>query len=195
MKKRISGIILAGGVNSRFRGKTKSKIVIDGKPIISRIISTIKDLFDEIIIVTNSPEEFEDYNNYKIVKDKFLMVGPLGGIHAALKVSSGEAMFVFAGDMPFLDKKIILEQIELFNNCQCDVFIPRVNKNIEPLHAIYSISIINTLEEYLSGDNNKAVREYLRKINVRYFEVDESTAAAKAFTNINTPKDLSLLSK
>jgi molybdopterin-guanine dinucleotide biosynthesis protein A len=80
----ISGIILAGGANRRFNGMTKSNIIIDGKTIISRITDTIRDIFDEIIIVTNTPEEFKEYNKYKIVSDQFLKVGPIGGIHAAL---------------------------------------------------------------------------------------------------------------
>ena len=46
-------------------GKIKSKIVIGGKTIISRITDTIGDLFSEIIIVTNTPEEFKEFSNYK----------------------------------------------------------------------------------------------------------------------------------
>ena len=65
MERKISGVILSGGANKRFDGTIKSNIVIDGKTIISRIINTINDLFDEILIVTNSPTEFVEYNNYK----------------------------------------------------------------------------------------------------------------------------------
>jgi molybdopterin-guanine dinucleotide biosynthesis protein A len=49
----ISGVILAGGSNKRFTGMTKANIVIGGKTIISRIMEIIRDIFDEIIIVTN----------------------------------------------------------------------------------------------------------------------------------------------
>src|SRR5450759_2128051 len=122
----ISGVILAGGANKRFNGITKAKIVIDGKTIISRIIDTIGDIFDEIIIVTNTPEEFKEYTNFKLVSDKFLKIGPLGGIHAALKASSKEAMFVFAGDMPLIDKRVITRQIDFFNSHKCDILIPRI---------------------------------------------------------------------
>ena len=111
----ISGVILAGGENRRFNGLPKSKIVIDGKTIIARILDTINEIFDEIIIVTNSPEEYKEYSNCKIVSDHFLKAGPLGGIHAALKGTSNEAIFVFAGDMPLLDKKLIISQINYFN--------------------------------------------------------------------------------
>jgi len=101
MVKNITGIILAGGANTRFEGITKSNVVIGGRTIIARMIDTLKEIFDDIIIVTNKRGEFSDYNNFKITGDQFLKKGPLGGIHAALKASAGEAVFIFAGDMPF----------------------------------------------------------------------------------------------
>ncbi|MBE3087211.1 MAG: molybdenum cofactor guanylyltransferase [Bacteroidetes bacterium] len=186
----ISGVILAGGANKRFDGMTKANIVIDGKTIISRIIDTIKDIFDEIIIVTNTPEEFKEYINYKIVSDQILKAGPLGGIHAAIKTSSKEALFVFAGDMPLLDKKVIIRQIEFYNSHKCDILIPRINTYIEPLHAIYNISIIETLEDYLTGDHDYAVRKFCKSQNVLYMQFEGSEEIRNAFTNINSPADI-----
>jgi molybdopterin-guanine dinucleotide biosynthesis protein A len=161
MVNRISGVILAGGSNKRFGGITKANVVIDGETIISRIISIISDLFDEIIIVTNKPEEFQDFIQYKIVKDQYLKAGLLGGIHATLKASSENAIFVFAGDMPFLNREIISNQINEFNKREHDVFIPKVDQFIEPLHAIYRKSALSYLERFLSEGKSKAVRDFL----------------------------------
>ena len=191
----ISGVILAGGANKRFDGMTKANIVIDGKTIISRIIDTIKDIFDEIIIVTNTPEEFKEYINYKIVSDQILKAGPLGGIHAAIKTSSKEALFVFAGDMPLLDKKVIIRQIEFYNSHKCDILIPRINTYIEPLHAIYNISIIETLEDYLTGNHDYVVRKFYKRQNVRYMQLKGSEEISNAFININSPADIPIAEK
>ena len=84
----ISGVILAGGASKRFDGIIKAKIVIDGKTIISRIIETIGEIFDNIIIVTNTPDEFKEFKSCKIIRDHFLNKGPLGGIHSAMKESA-----------------------------------------------------------------------------------------------------------
>jgi molybdopterin-guanine dinucleotide biosynthesis protein A len=195
MRNSISGVILAGGANSRFKGITKSNIVIGGKTIISRITGAIKDIFDEIIIVTNNPEEFNEYNNHKIVSDQFLRRGPLGGIHAALKATSKEALFVFAGDMPLLDKRFIIRQIDYYNCNKCGILVPRVNINIEPLHAIYNISIINTLEEFLKEDRDYAVREFFKWVNVKYLQFEESEETKSAFTNINATSDICVAEK
>jgi len=190
MANRISGVILAGGSNKRFGGITKANVVIDGETIISRIISTISDLFDEIIIVTNKPEEFQEFIQYKMVEDQYLNAGPLGGIHAALKASSEDAIFVFAGDMPFLDKEIISDQINEFSKRQHDVLIPVVDQFIEPLHAIYRKSELNHLERFLVEGKSRAVRDFLGEVNVGYLQITKNEKTKIAFANINSPSDL-----
>ena len=190
MKNRISGVILAGGSNKRFGGITKANVVIDGKTIIARMISVISDLFDEIIIVTNNPEDFREYIQYKIVKDQYLKAGPIGGIHAALKVSSGDAIFVFAGDMPFLNKEIISDQINEFSKREHDVLIPKVDIFIEPLHAIYRKSTLNHLERFLFEGKSRAVRDFLSEVNVGYLQMPKTDKTEIAFANINSPSDL-----
>ena len=194
MANRISGVILAGGSNKRFGGITKANVVIDGETIISRIISTISDLFDEIIIVTNKPEEFQEFIQYKMVEDQYLKAGPLGGIHAALKASSEDAIFVFAGDMPFLDKEIITDQINEFSKRQHDVFIPKVDQFIEPLHAIYRKSALNHLERFLLEGKSRAVRDFLSEVNVGYLQMTKNEKTEIAFANINSPSDLEKIS-
>jgi molybdopterin-guanine dinucleotide biosynthesis protein A len=187
----ISGVILAGGANKRFGGITKATIIIDGEKIINRMIGTISNLFEELIIVTNTPKEFQAFRECKIIEDQYKEAGPLGGIHAALKSASADSIFVFAGDMPFLDKKIISDQIDEFNRNNYDVIIPRVGELIEPLHAIYRKSVIEDLERFLSGGHNRAVRDFLAELKTGYFQINETETSIKAFTNINLPSDLS----
>jgi molybdopterin-guanine dinucleotide biosynthesis protein A len=185
--KNISGVILAGGENKRFGGINKSNLIIGGSSIMSRIIDAISDIFEEIIIVTNNPEEFHSFSHYKIVTDQFTKVGPLGGLHSAIKTSSKESVFVFAGDMPFVDKAIIINQIEYFSLCTAEAVIPRVNGYDEPLHAIYRNSIYGLLDNYLATRKEYAIRDFLVNVHVNYLQLSVSEQTVKAFTNINTP--------
>jgi molybdopterin-guanine dinucleotide biosynthesis protein A len=189
----ISGVILAGGANSRFSGKIKANLVIDGRAIISGIAELLSQIFPEIIIVTNTPAEFNEYCKFRIVSDQFKMAGPLGGIHAAMKASSGEAVFVVAGDMPLLNKKIIIRQAKYFQNVICDILVPSLNQKIEPLHAVYSLSILKKLEEHLSEGASYSLREFFKKTDIRYLEFDDVEETESAFTNINTPSDILLI--
>ena len=190
MAHNLTGVILAGGASTRFNGIIKAKIVIDGKTIISRILDTLGEIFDDMIIVTNNPKEFIEYSQCRIIGDLFLNKGPLGGIHAAMKVSDRDALFVLAGDMPKLDKKIITLQTEFYKNNKCDILIPQINNNIEPLHGIYNRSLVGILEAYLQQSDNFAIREFLKVVDVRYLLIEDSVRARNAFTNINSPDDI-----
>jgi molybdenum cofactor guanylyltransferase len=190
MTEKLSGIILAGGAGSRFNGRMKPKIVIEGETIITRILSAIKDIFGEIIIVTNNPAEFEEFTFCKIVSDEIRNAGPLGGIHAAMKASSAKSIFVFAGDMPFPDRDIIFRMIDVHAISNAEAVIPRVGEYIEPLHAIYSASVMEHLQAYLKSGQSCAVRDYIDLLKVEYIEFGASETIRKAFTNINSPSDL-----
>lgn len=190
MTEKISGAILAGGAASRFNGRMKSKIVVNGETIIFRILSVFRDIFDEIIIVTNNPGEFSDFNICKIVEDEIPNKGPLGGLHTALKASSNDAVFIFAGDMPFPDRDLISGMIETYRASDFDVLIPRVGEFTEPLHSIYSKSIINHLEAYLKNSKSYAVRDYTELINAEFLQFENTERIKKAFKNINSPSDL-----
>lgn len=186
----ISGVILAGGTGSRFGGIAKSNITVDGERIISRIIRTIEGLFNEIIIVTNTPSEFPDLSHYRIAADHFRNAGPLAGIHSGLKSSENDSIFVFAGDMPFLSKEIIAQQIRQFMLNDYEILIPRMGELIEPLHSIYRVSVLERLERFLAVGKNRAVRDFLSGMHADYFILQDSEQNRRAFTNINSQWDI-----
>ncbi len=193
MGNNITGVILAGGSNKRFGGIIKAHLQVGGKSVIARILDTIDQIFDEILIVTNTPEEFQDYSEYRIISDRIMNIGPLGGIHAALKSASGGAVFVFAGDMPFPDVSIINRIIDNYKEGHCPVIVPAVKNYIEPLLAIYSVSVLTDLENFISEESNYSVRCFLNRMNVCYVELEDSPETYVALTNINYPADLKLL--
>lgn len=186
----ISGVILAGGAGRRFGGIQKARLQVGGKTIISRIIESIGELFPEIIIVTNSPSEFSDCPDCKITCDHFLMQGPLAGIHAALKASSCDAAFVFAGDMPLLDKQIVKRQLDAYIKSEYEIFIPRIGDLIEPLHSVFSRTILESLEKYLSEPRSRSIRDFITGRNTGYLELEDSPETKRAFVNINSPSDI-----
>jgi molybdopterin-guanine dinucleotide biosynthesis protein A len=190
MTREISGAILAGGSGSRFGGKIKSKLIIHGETIISRILHTIDGVFEEKIIVTNSPEEFREFTSCKIAGDRVYNAGPLAGIHASLSETASDAIFIFAGDMPFLDEKIISLMISEFSLRNCDALVPAVGLDIEPLHSIYRKSVLSSLEGFLLEGKSNAIRDFLACINAYYLNLPYSEDIKRAFTNINSPADL-----
>jgi len=190
MKCTLSAVILAGGEGRRAGGRPKTDLVVGGEKIISRMLIVIREIFDEVIIVTNSPEKFTELRDCRIVTDIFEGSGPLGGIHAAMKSSQSKALFVFAGDMPFLDKSIINRQIEEYYSGSFAALIPVVDTLEEPLHGIYSNSNLDETEKILNGTAKPAVKELLANISTGYMKLPSSPEIIKAFININSLSDL-----
>lgn len=190
MKNSVSGAILAGGASRRFGGLPKANLLIDGKTIISRIIGTIGELFPEIIIVTNTPERFQGHQGCIVTGDHFLNAGPLAGIHAAIRASSCNAVFIFAGDMPLIDREIVRQQIEAFSESGYEIFMPKRGGLAEPLHSVFRVSILPDLEKYLAERHDRSVRDFIARRNTGYLELEDTPATKRAFTNINSPSDI-----
>lgn len=188
MQKKITAAILAGGPAKRMKGVVKPNLLLGGKTIMERSFSVLRDLFSELIIVTNSPEEFSEYNGCLIIGDYLKGIGPLGGIHSALKTASGDAVFIFAGDMPLLDSELIKKQTALYSELGCDILVPRIGAATEPLHSIYSRSLLIKLEDYLASGGSRAVRDFYQVADVQF--MDLGTEMNSKFLNINTPSDL-----
>jgi molybdopterin-guanine dinucleotide biosynthesis protein A len=68
MKKDITGVILAGGKNSRM-GVNKAFLEIEGKRLIDNILDVYQTIFAEIIIVTNDPLPYTDFPDTVVVTD------------------------------------------------------------------------------------------------------------------------------
>jgi len=186
----IACAVLTGGKNTRMSGRNKAYLLIDGIPIIQRTIDLLKGIFKDIILVTNSPDDYRQYEGgCLIVTDIIRDVGPLGGIHAALSGVSQDAVFFVACDMPFLHNGIIRRQIEYFQRVRCDAVIPKIGDSIEPLHGIYSTALIDKIERYVNESSDYPVRGFLDTIDTAYFELPDEEDSRRVFSNINTAQD------
>ncbi|NOR46061.1 MAG: NTP transferase domain-containing protein [Candidatus Delongbacteria bacterium] len=189
-KENISCAILAGGKSKRMNGVNKALIEIGSANNLEKIINISNKLFAETLLITNDNLPYKKYDNIKLFSDIYKDIGPLGGIHSALKNSSYKSVFFFSNDMPFVNIDIVQEEIRIFEKFKCDIIIPRINKFIEPLHAIYSVSILETLEEHIKTADNYWIRSIFDKVNVNYWDLEDNKVNRKAFTNINTQQDL-----
>lgn len=194
MEHGISAAILAGGFATRLGGIVKSMVPVNGVPVIDRILKTLDGIFPEILIITNFQDEFAKYDN-KIVPDLYTGIGPLGGIHAALNRTSSDTVFIVAGDMPLLDRELIIHQVMQYMVHQPDILIPKIGNYIEPLHSIYSINVLKDLESYIENEKDKAVWKFISTIDVEYYLPADEAAAAKSFISCNTPEDKFLIER
>ena len=181
--------MLAGGRASRFGGKNKALIEIDGVPIINRTLTLLEPVFREIILA-GWPAGSTLPAGVVPVDDNFPGLGPLGGIEAAMKVSSSPVIFVFGGDMPWLSGELIEAQAGDFIREPAEILAARIGELAEPLHSLYSRTLHQRLERYLGSGGSPAVIDFYRLVQTRYYDLPRTLKTVKAFTNINSPGDL-----
>jgi molybdopterin-guanine dinucleotide biosynthesis protein A len=184
----MTGVILSGGKSIRM-GKNKAFIQVEGVPIIERIHNLFRELFQELIIVTNETDLFSNFNS-KIYSDLIPDKGALGGLYTGIVLSSFYHSFCVACDMPFIKKSLVQFLIE--NVANEDVIVPRTKDGLQPLHAIYSKNCVDPIRRSIEEGKSKIIDIY-DQVNVKI--VDEKDflcfdPGRESFINVNTPEEL-----
>ena len=78
-----TGIILAGGESKRLNNVEKSNLLVGGRRIIERMMTVYEKLFHEIILVSNHPTTYLEWDAV-VVKDIYTKRSSLTGIHSGL---------------------------------------------------------------------------------------------------------------
>ena len=181
---------MSGGLNTRFNGENKAFISVGGRRILDRLLDVFSVLFDEIILVTNHPESFLQWD-LTIVTDIFDLRSSLTGIHTGLFYSNNPYAFFSACDTPFLKKELVevlVKQIEQ----KIDIIMPETANGFEPLCAIYSKRCLKPAEDHLKANKVKiqwAFRSNRIK-NIPENQLRTVDPELRSFLNINTPEDL-----
>ena len=107
-----SAAILCGGRATRFGGRDKSALLVDGRTILDRQIAALSTLTTDLLIVggvdvargaPHSPPMAAPRVVHDIVPD----CGPLGGLHAALTAARGDVVAIVACDMPHVSGPLL----------------------------------------------------------------------------------------
>jgi molybdopterin-guanine dinucleotide biosynthesis protein A len=186
--KDIAGLILVGGKSSRY-GSNKAMVEVDGVRLIDRAVRVMQTLFQEVILLTNTPHEYA-YLGLPMVEDLVKGLGPLGGVYTGLVTIPCDAGFFVACDMPFLNRDLIVHLVRSREGV--DAVVPRVGWMIEPLHAVYTKKCVPGIRHLIDSRKYQIVNLF-PSIRVRYVDEEEIRAydpKLRSFFNINKPQDL-----
>jgi molybdopterin-guanine dinucleotide biosynthesis protein A len=185
-----SGVILSGGLAARYDGTEKALLRVGGARILDRIYEIYRELFDEIILVTNSPEKFLEWD-LLIVSDLFQIRSSLTGIHAGLFYMTNPYAFISACDTPFLKREMVETVIGKIG-AQIDIVMPETSAGFEPLCAVYSKRCLEPAQNHLEQKKLKITKTF-RKSRIKTISekvLCEIDPDLRSFFNINTPEDL-----
>jgi molybdopterin-guanine dinucleotide biosynthesis protein A len=183
----VTGVILAGGQSSRM-GSNKALLPYRGGRFIEAIHRQLAALFDSVLLVTNTPEQY-DFLDCPMVPDIHPGMGALAGLHSGLHHSRTPHIFAVACDMPYLDDDLIRALVARRHGA--DVVIPEGLHGLEPLHAVYGRGCLPFMEEALLSGRRRIVSffDHVRVLRYSREQVVAIDPALDSFRNINTPED------
>lgn len=189
----ITGIILAGGKSTRM-GENKSFLKIDGITVIERVIKLMSSIFNDVILITNTPKEYE-FVDITMYKDIFEYKGPLAGIHSGLSNTTTEENFIISCDMPLINPEMINHVVNYKSNKL--IRIGRANNHAQTLFGMYSKNILSYLEKILDQNNRKSIKQNIFSVFRLLDKVDHEIIDLEAcegytehlFYNMNRPED------
>lgn len=190
MNKFGSAVILAGGKSKRM-GFDKQLLKVNERRLMDTIIYKLRQEFNEIIIVTNKPEYYNELVD-KITKDIIPGKGPLSGIHSGLHSASSEYVYFIACDMPNINLEYIRYMKKNIGHRNVYASVTRFGDWIEPFNAFYSKRLKDEISEHLAN-NKRSINSLLEKLKVHYISEREARKFSPnwdMFYNLNTKEDL-----
>ena len=167
----FSAAILNGGAATRFGGRDKSALVVDGRTIRDRQVAELSRVTTEILVVT---------------RDIVPGCGPLGGLHTALTDAQGDAVFVVACDMPFIEAPFVEYLLDLTR--EAEVVVPRTERGYHPLCAAYTRGCLPAVTRRLAQRQLKMADLFadVRTRVVTSEEIDRFGDRNRLLANVNT---------
>ena len=194
---KIALLIMIGGQSKRMGGGIKSFIEFNEKTIFDRIVEITKPQIKKIIISCNTEEQKLNKYNFPIIKDlKEGYLGPLAGLHAAMKwiktnESEVEWLITLPGDTPFIPKNLI----SCFKNkmsSNLKIIIAKSQNKTHPIIGAWNTCLFESLDMAL----DKGIRKIMLWAKLHPLDfINYPVKKYDPFFNINTKEDIELAIK
>jgi molybdenum cofactor guanylyltransferase len=169
-----SAAVLAGGKATRFGGRDKASLVVDGRTILDRQMKVLSSVAAEVLVVR---------------EDLVPGCGPLGGLYTALTRAAHDATFVVACDMPFVTAPLAAHLLTF--STAADIVVPRTERGYHPLCAVYRRTCLDAIARRLA-DGRLKMTDLFSDVRVREVSSRELEAFGdprRLLANVNTPAD------
>ncbi len=185
-KKKITGIVLAGG-KSRRMGTEKGLLKFGGKRLIEHAVEVLEKVCDHIIISENA--DTYDFLGYDVFADIIPNSGPMGGIYTGLMNSKTELNLVLSCDMPFISVELLNHLID--HNEGYDAVVPwHGGRKFEPMCALYNKSSLPVLKQLIQDENYIIPDAYLKlKTHKLLISSDLDFFNTHLFDNLNSKEE------
>ena len=189
----ILAVVLAGGQSKRF-GEDKNQAKLGNITLLEHVLAKVTKKFEKILIISNQNLNLKMLNSITIIPDCIQgNLGPLVGVLTAMKwIKKNNKQYqwiaTFPSDTPFFDTSIIEKYKSRINLNKSLLYFVRSNQKRHNIFGLWSVKLMDTLENDLINNNFRKVEKWADKIGVETINV--KIDKFDSFFNINTKKDL-----
>ncbi|GLC81300.1 molybdenum cofactor guanylyltransferase [Lacrimispora brassicae] len=183
----VTAAILCGG-KSRRMGFDKAFLMDDEQYLLLQTAKELQSLFEQVVLVSNTKAKFDgrtDFTKLRILEDRYIEKGPMGGISTALEQIQTEYIFIMACDMPLPDIGLIGRMYRKLNQEQ--VLVCSHQGKLEPLFAFYHRSCLPVFKKQMEKGELKP-RSTFPALHVGMYCL--SDGEMNTIVNLNTPEDV-----
>jgi molybdenum cofactor guanylyltransferase len=191
MISRCSGVVLAGGANTRFDGVAKGLLELGGRRVVDWGLDALSVVADELLLITNDPAVRAAVLGVSARGDARPERSSLVGLHSALTYCA-DAALVVAWDMPFVSQALLAALRHEGEQTGAAV-IPEGPRGIEPMCGYYPRACVDVADRQIDAGEMRMsafVEALPRRVIVPRGEVGRYGAPEQLFANVNTPADL-----
>ena len=187
---RVTGVVLAGGLSTRYGGLPKGLERVRGVRIIDRVRAALEPVVDDLLLIANDDRASEWLPDVPRAGDVLRDVGSVAGIHAAL-VHAGTPVVVVAWDMPFVPPELLRTLRDAGQDSDAAVPESDSRRGLEPLCAYYSPACTGAIERRIAAGDRRVIAFYddVRVARVPAEVVSQFGDPALLFMNVNTPEE------
>lgn len=169
---RLGGIILCGGLSSRF-GSPKALQAFGAETMLERVVRQLATVATPIMVVAARDQLLPALpSEVTVLRDRQPVSGPLEGLRAGLAALEGhcEIAYLTGCDYPLLVPAFAHRLCELLG--EHDVSIPEVKGILQPLAAVYRVSLLSLVEQILAT-SSAGPRALVDRASTRVVTSDE----------------------
>jgi molybdopterin-guanine dinucleotide biosynthesis protein A len=184
----VAAAIIAGGQARRFGGQDKSRLVVQGRPIIVRQLEVLERITPAIMVIANDTARFQDLA-VPTYPDAIPGAGAIGGIYTALVRATTDHVVIVGCDLPFLHEGVLTRLITLADDA--DGAWVETARGPEPLLACYRTSAAAAIrDEIVQGHLRAAdIGRVIRMAVLSEAELAHFGPVEHLLTNLNSPDD------
>ena len=189
----ILAVVLAGGQSKRF-GEDKNQVKLGNITLLEHVLAKVTNKFEKVLIISNQNLNIKILTSLTIIPDCIQgNLGPLVGVLTAMKwIKKNNKQYqwvaTFPCDTPFFDTSIIERYKSKINLNKKLLYFVKSNQKRHNIFGLWSVNLMDTLENDLVNNNFRKVEEWADKIGVKIINIKNDKF--DHFFNINTKADL-----